>query len=89
MTGKQPLEILLSSYEFKCLGANKSRKPIFLQEQAEPVILKVYKDGKTEPLCRYVEMGCVAPRCNPKLIEGLSIRFTEDDLGICPYATKR
>jgi len=89
MTEEQPLEVLLNSYQLGCRGAAKDRKPVLPQDKAEPIIVKVYKDGKIEPLCRYVEIGCVAPRCNPELKEGLFTRFTEDDLGVCPYATKR
>lgn len=59
------------------------------KHNTELVIVKVYRSGKTEPLCKYVEMGCVVPRCNWAGLEGIGVDFPEDKLGICPYASKK
>ncbi|MFH0948905.1 MAG: hypothetical protein V1802_00275 [Candidatus Aenigmatarchaeota archaeon] len=83
MTEKQPEE-LIDSYRLNCRGTDKDGKHAFPKEEAEPVIIKVYRNGKTNPLCRYAELGCIAQRCNPELKIGVH----EDELGVCHYSTK-
>lgn len=83
---KPQLELLLATHEFNCRGADKAGNLVLPEDNAEFVIVKVYKDGMTRPLCRYLAWSCIAPRCNPELKENVSLR--EDDFGVCPYATK-
>lgn len=78
------LEGLLNSHVVPCRGASRNESPVFPAEGAETVIVKVYKNGKTEPLCRYLQLGCVTPRCNP---ERRSMSEGEDGLGVCPYSS--
>jgi hypothetical protein len=83
------LEGLLASHQIQCRGASAGHAPapVFPEEEAESIIVNVYKDGKTQVLCRYMEPRRVIPRCNP---EGRILGSeAEDVLGVCPYAKKR
>ena len=79
------IERLVNSHPILCRGANKEGKPVFLKEEAEQVIVKIYEYGKTIPLCRFYDGSGVAPRCDFKQ---RTRSFSEDDLGVCPYSSK-
>jgi len=79
---------LVGSHVIQCSGADHDGKPVLLEGRPEQVIVKLYENGKTEPLCRYFEPDCVAPRCNPKRIKDIGIIHAEDDLGVCHYSSK-
>ncbi len=81
------LEGLLNSHVIQCRGASRNESPVFPEDKSETIVVKVYKNGKTEPLCRYLESGCVAPRCNPERIRIGMGAETEDCLGVCPYSS--
>lgn len=83
MENKKELEKLLTSHQLNCTARNLDGKPFFTPNNAEPVIIKVYNNGETIPLCRYSFHGVVW-RCNPSLkrVE------TEDELHVCPYYSK-
>lgn len=86
---EEELEGLLTAFQICCRGASRNESLVFPKDKAETVIVKVYKDGKTEALCRYLEHGCVAPRCNPeRVVSGIGAGKTEDILGICPYCSR-
>jgi len=87
---KEQLNELLNSYQIPCRGVDEKGNRVFSEEQAEPVVVKVYRNGKTEALCRYLTIGCVVPRCNPKLIEGIGTNHElgEDNFSLCPYCSR-
>ncbi|UCG95531.1 MAG: hypothetical protein JSV92_00570 [archaeon] len=71
---------LIGSHKIKCCGINSLGNEVFDKKLAEDVIVKVYKDGHSEPLCRYnidKEGKCDAV-FNPT-----------DEPGFCPYKTKK
>lgn len=72
----QALEGLLKTYSVKCRGIDKNNFPVLNDEQKEHIIVKVYRNGKSEPLCRYItgddEDHCSAPRY-------------KGNKGFCPY----
>jgi len=58
------------------LGENReiSVSALKSKEVEEAVIVKVYKDGRSEPLCKYLSEGkCTADSLNP------------ENQGYCPY----
>lgn len=79
-------EELIASHRIKCQAVDEAGAQYLRKEDSEAVIVNVYKDGRTEVLCRYVEWGCVIPRCNPVLRRGVITSFSEDELGDCMYA---
>ena len=85
---KEQLEGLLNSYQFRCEGIDKEGHPVFPEGQGEPIIVKVYRNGKTRPVCRYLEVQCNPPRCNPES-EGIpTVNISKKEFGCCPYVTK-
>lgn len=70
---------IISTNEFKCRGfqgrgfgeqAFENRSPILPEKDAVNVILKIYEDGSTSPLCGFFSNG----KCN--------IKFYSSE---CPY----
>lgn len=78
----------MQAFQIQCSGANKNGSSCFLaDEEKEPVIIKVYENGLTVPLCRYAHISdSRLMKCNPNLQEVSGAK--EDKLGDCPYSTK-
>ena len=54
MTEQIPLEKkLVNTHVVKCRGRDKEENPVLAEGEAEEVIVKVYADGHTIPLCRH------------------------------------
>jgi len=77
----EKLEVI-TAFNIGCSGCDSNGRPVLREK--EPVIVKVYKNGASQVLCRYLFTG-VADRCNPILDKSKH----EDDLEVCPYSTKR
>jgi len=80
MEEKSQLRGLESSYLIKCRGVSKKEIWPLSEEAAEQVIVKVYRDGHTIPVCRYLE-GDSDDICSAAL--------DEEDRTFCPYRTFR
>jgi len=76
---------LVTAFQIKCRGVDKDGTECFGETRAPEVIVKVYEDGHTEPLCRCLTKGAVVPRCNPNNIN----YSTEDCLSACQYHSKK
>ena len=70
------LEGLIKTYSIKCNGTDKHENPVLSDKQKEPVIVKIHRNGRSTPLCKYL-CGDYDSRCSASL--------NEDDKGICPY----
>jgi len=70
------LEGLLKTYLIKCKGIDENENPVLSDEQKEMVIVKVYRNGHSIPLCRYLS-GDNDNHCSASL--------NKDNKGFCPY----
>lgn len=77
------LEGLLETREKECKGVDEDNKPVFSKGTEEIVIIKIYKDGRTYPLCRYLLDDI---KCNPTLVNTESVT-DKSKLGYCLYHT--
>ena len=77
---EKKLEGLLSSYSVKCRGTDCDSKKVLPKGDAEQVIVKVYRNGASEPLCRYLS-GSNSDKCKATNTED------ETQIGFCVYKT--
>ena len=70
------LEGLLRTYSIKCNGIDKNGLLVLDDKMQEKVIVKIYRDGKSMPLCRYLS-GDNENRCSAPL--------NDEDKGFCQY----
>lgn len=84
----EKLEVLLSAFQIKCRGIDKNNKHVFSENEAEQAVIKVYKNGRTESLCRckLYDFGAEG-RCNPHLNK-IDVSSAKEDFGFCPYCSK-
>jgi len=91
---KQKLEGLVKAHLLKCQGVRSAddRSPVLDKKEAVQVVVKVYKDGKSTPLCNFAyENGsgailCTASRVNQTYNEFKDKARTEF-VPLCPFAS--
>ena len=78
---------VVASFHFQCRAASKEGRPVLPNDQAEPIIVNVYRDGTSIPLCRYLSSG-MSPYgiCNPDLRKGIGFQIPDSEFGSCPYS---
>jgi len=75
------LKTIVASHDIECLGCNSDRDDVF-EEGGEDVVVLVFKDGMTKPLCKYYQENinhCTALGNKPD---------ERKNWGICPYYSK-
>ncbi len=84
MTQNKKLDEIVNSYLINCRGIEYGKGgqgnvivlSILSKENAEPVIIKIYKSGKSVPLCKYLyDNLCIEPE-------------NTNDQGKCPYCSE-
>jgi len=75
MTKTKSLDLLISSHLIACRGINCNNNPLLPKENAEPVIVNIYKNGTSSPLCRYYSGR--DKKC--------SVHHNDESQGRCPY----
>ncbi len=78
--------------QIPCRGLTETGAPAFKKEDAQQVIVKVYEDGTSIPLCLCLAGDGVGirGRCNSKFLNGYDERNTHmivSELQRCPYNT--
>lgn len=64
----------IGSHRIDCRGIDEGDKKVLKKSEAEPVIVRIYHDGKSLPLCRYlIGSDC----CSASKLEEKNV--------ICPY----
>lgn len=69
--------ILFKAWETECRGNNLENAQILSEKDKIGVLVRVYKDGHTEPICKYLS-GNFKDKCNVSRLE-------EAEKGFCPY----
>ncbi len=72
---------IINSHRVECQGVNRNNRKAFIR--AENVIVKIYKSGRSEPLCRYFKLVSDFHVCNPMNIKSDDIM----EFGDCPFYT--
>ncbi len=70
---------IINSHKVKCFGITRDNKKVL--KEPEDVIVKIFKSGKTKPLCRYFKLVDNMHICN-------SLQVKSDDFmdfGDCPF----
>jgi hypothetical protein len=79
MAEDNDLQGLIGAFQLECRGCNKAGGKVLSEENAESVVVKVYKDGSSEPLCRYLKKDAHLYKCI-----ALSLDKESQDNGHCP-----
>jgi len=78
MDKKKKLEGIAGTHLIECRGINSDKKPVLSDNKKETVIVKIYKNGHSIPICRYLD-GMNDNKCYAS--------SKETDYGFCPYRT--
>lgn len=73
---------LIASHQINCKGVNNQNEPVFFtrskHSEGVPIIVNVYKNGKSTVCCQYFNSREGNCQCSP----------TKSNRGNCPYKKK-